>query len=142
MPQAKTQTLSLGEHWNSFIESHVGKNKRYATASELVRDSLRLLEEREANSKLEQLRQALIDGEASGDAGELNMPAIRQAARKEAGLTQTVYKIHHQKNAERDLKDIWLYTYENFGIDQADRYFDQLEAAMKIIQDNPRIGVS
>jgi toxin ParE1/3/4 len=53
-----------------------------------------------------------------------------------------VYKIHHQKNAERDLKDIWLYTYENFGIDQADRYFDQLEAAMKIIQDNPRIGVS
>lgn len=86
MPQAKTQTLSLGDHWNRFIESHVGKNRRYATASELVRDSLRLLEEKEANSKLENLRQALIEGEESGDAGELNMDAIRQEAKKEAGL--------------------------------------------------------
>lgn len=87
MAQAKTQTLSLGDHWNNFIESHVGVNKRYATASELVRDSLRLLEEKEANSKLENLRQSLIDGEESGDAGELDMSAIRQEAKKEAGLT-------------------------------------------------------
>ena len=86
MAQAKTQTLSLGDHWNSFIESHVGQNKRYATASELVRDSLRLLEEKEANSKLENLRQALIEGEESGDAGELDMNTIRQEAKKEAGL--------------------------------------------------------
>ncbi|MDT8384833.1 MAG: type II toxin-antitoxin system ParD family antitoxin [Gammaproteobacteria bacterium] len=87
MAQAKTQTLSLGDHWNNFIESHVGKKKRYATASELVRDSLRLLEEKEANSKLENLRQSLIEGEESGDAGVLNMSAIRQEAKKEAGLT-------------------------------------------------------
>jgi antitoxin ParD1/3/4 len=87
MAQAKTQTLSLGDHWNNFIERHVGKNKRYATASELVRESLRLLEEKEANSKLENLRQSLIEGEESGDAGELDMGAIRQAAKKEAGLT-------------------------------------------------------
>jgi antitoxin ParD1/3/4 len=86
MPQPKTQTLSLGDHWNRFIENHVGKNKRYATASELVRDSLRLLEEKEANSKLENLRQALIEGEESDDAGELDMNAIRKEAKKEAGL--------------------------------------------------------
>ena len=82
--QPKTQTLSLGEHWNSFIESRVGKNGRYATASELVRESLRLLEEKEANSKLQNLRKALIEGEESGDAGELDMKSIRQEARKEA----------------------------------------------------------
>lgn len=87
MMQAKTQTLSLGDHWNNFIETHVGINKRYATASELVRDALRLLEEKEANSKLENLRQSLVEGEESGDAGELDMRAIRQDARKEAGLT-------------------------------------------------------
>ncbi len=87
MAQAKTQTLSLGDRWNSFIENRVGKNGRYATASELVRDSLRLLEEKEANSKLENLRQALIDGEESGDAGKLDMNSIRQEAKKEAGLT-------------------------------------------------------
>ncbi|PCK09221.1 MAG: type II toxin-antitoxin system ParD family antitoxin [Alteromonadaceae bacterium] len=86
MAQVKTQTLSLGEHWNSFIESHVKKG-RYSSASELVRDGLRLLEEKEADSKLEALRSALIEGEKSGDAGELDMNAIRQEAKKAAGLS-------------------------------------------------------
>lgn len=85
MAQAKTQTLSLGEHWNSFIETHITQG-RYASASELVREGLRLLEEREANSQLEALRQALIDGENSGDAGLLDMEAIRQEAKQESGL--------------------------------------------------------
>ncbi len=86
MPQAKTQTLSLGEHWNSFIETHL-ETGRYASASEMVREGLRLLEEKEADSKLEALRQALIEGEESGDAGELDMKAIRHEAKKEAGLS-------------------------------------------------------
>ncbi len=85
MAQAKTQTLSLGEHWNGFIESHV-RQGRYATASELVREGLRLLEEKEADSKLEALRVALIEGEKSGDAGLLDMEAIRLEAKKEEGL--------------------------------------------------------
>lgn len=85
MAQAKTQTLSLGEHWNHFIESKL-KQGRYASASEMVRDGLRLIEEREANSKLEALRSALIEGEESGDAGLLNIEEIRQEAKKEEGL--------------------------------------------------------
>jgi len=85
MAQAKTQTLSLGEHWNNFIETHVVQG-RYASASELVREGLRLLEEKEADSKLEALRAALIEGEESGEAGLLNMEAIRQEAKQEAGL--------------------------------------------------------
>jgi antitoxin ParD1/3/4 len=85
MAQTKTQTLSLGEHWNDFINALVTQG-RYASASELVRDGLRLLEEKEANSKLEALRQALIDGEDSGDARILNMEAVRQEAKQEAGL--------------------------------------------------------
>jgi len=82
---AKTQTLSLGEHWNIFIESHLMQG-RYASASELVRDGLRLLEEKEADSKLEILRGALIEGEESSDLGLLNMEAIRQEAKQEIGL--------------------------------------------------------
>jgi len=85
MAQAKTQTLSLGEHWNHFIDSKV-KQGRYASASELVRNALRLIEEREANSKLESLRSALIEGEKSGDAGLLDIEAIRLEAKKEMGL--------------------------------------------------------
>lgn len=91
MAQAKTQTLSLGEHWNRFIESHIAQG-RYVSASELVRDSLRLLEEREANSQLEALRQALIDGENSGDGGLLDRQAIRKEAKQEAGLLSTCRK--------------------------------------------------
>ncbi len=85
MAQAKTQTLSLGAHWNHFIDSKV-KQGRYASASELVRDALRLIEEREANSKLEALRSALIEGEKSGDAGRLDIEAIKLEAKKEMGL--------------------------------------------------------
>ncbi len=44
------------------------------------------LEEKEANSKLTELREALVEGEKSGDAGVLNMKKIRQTAKKEAGL--------------------------------------------------------
>ena len=83
MAQVKTQTLSLGEHWNHFIETHVARG-RYASASELVREGLRLLEEKEANSNLEALRQALIEGEESGDSGLLDMDAIRREAKKQA----------------------------------------------------------
>ena len=85
MAQARTQTVSLGEHWNSLIESLI-KSGRYASVSEVIRDSLRLLEERDANSKLQLLRTALIEGEESGDAGELHMETIRLEAKKEAGL--------------------------------------------------------
>ena len=42
MPQAKTQTLSLGERWNAFIASQI-EGGGYASASEVVRDALRLL---------------------------------------------------------------------------------------------------
>ena len=85
MAQARTQTVSLGEHWNSLIESLI-KSGRYASVSEIMRDSLRLLEERDANSKLQFLRSALVEGEESGDAGELNMETIRLEAKREAGL--------------------------------------------------------
>ncbi|MCB1876512.1 MAG: type II toxin-antitoxin system ParD family antitoxin [Chromatiales bacterium] len=85
MAQAKTQTLSLGEHWNGFIATQVEQG-RYASASEVVRDALRLLEEKHAQSKLEALRQAIIDGENSGAARPLDMQAIVKEARSRAGL--------------------------------------------------------
>ena len=53
-----------------------------------------------------------------------------------------MYKIHQQVKARKDLKNIWLYSYENFGVDQADKYFDELESGMETIRDNPRVGVS
>ena len=76
-------SLTLGNYWEEFIKSQLSSG-RYGSASELVRDSLRLLEERE--TKLEALRKALIEGEESGSARALDMEDIKKKARMKAGL--------------------------------------------------------
>ncbi len=52
-------SLSLGDHWEKFIRSEV-RSGRYGSASEVVRDGLRALEERKVH--LETLRAHLTDG--------------------------------------------------------------------------------
>ena len=60
-------SLSLGAHWETFIKGEVASG-RYGSASEVVRDALRTLEERKA--KLEALRTHLLEGAQQSDAGE------------------------------------------------------------------------
>lgn len=60
---AKNTSFSVGKHFASFIEAQVEQG-RYASASDVVRAGLRLLEEQEAH--LAALRAALIEGEESG----------------------------------------------------------------------------
>lgn len=81
---AKNTSISLGKHFEGFIHEQVLQG-RYGSASEVIRAGLRLLEEHE--QKLKALRQALIEGEESGDAGELDMEAIRRRAKQNVGLT-------------------------------------------------------
>src|SRR5690554_1817293 len=78
---ARNTSVSLGDHFQEFIDRQI-KQGRYGSASEVVRASLRLLEEHE--DKVETLRQALIDGEQSGDVGEVNMESIKKKARVRA----------------------------------------------------------
>ncbi|WP_375263917.1 type II toxin-antitoxin system RelE/ParE family toxin [Palleronia sp.] len=35
--------------------------------------------------------------------------------------------------AEEDLREIWRYTYETWGADQADRYFDRIAACLDAV---------
>ena len=79
----KNTSIVLGSHFEQFISTQI-EHGRYGSASEVVRASLRLLEERE--QKLAALRQALIEGENSGDAGPIDMQAIRRDAKRDAGL--------------------------------------------------------
>lgn len=76
---AKNTSVSLGDHFEGFIDKQ-NQSGRYGSASEVIRASLRLLEERE--HKIDALRKALIDGENSSDAGELNMDEIKAKARR------------------------------------------------------------
>lgn len=60
-------SLTLGEHWEIFIKNEIASG-RYGSASEVVRDALRTLEERKA--KLSALRAHLGEGAAQAQAGE------------------------------------------------------------------------
>ena len=40
--------------------------------------------------------------------------------------------------AQRDLESIWRHTREQWGIDQADRYIDILEAAFAALAESPK----
>jgi antitoxin ParD1/3/4 len=61
----KNTSISLGNHFESFIESTVSKG-RFSNASEVVRAGLRLLEEEE--NRITVLRDAIREGIASGRA--------------------------------------------------------------------------
>jgi antitoxin ParD1/3/4 len=63
---ARTMTIDTGEELRAFVESLV-KSGRYKTNSEVVREGLRLLQEKQAASKLESLRRLIDEGEHSGE---------------------------------------------------------------------------
>ena len=62
-----TTSLSLGEHWEVFIKNEIASG-RYGSASEVVRDALRNLEERKA--KLAALQGHLAEGAQQAQRGE------------------------------------------------------------------------
>lgn len=80
---AKNTSITLGKHLESFISDQIAAG-RYGNVSEVVRASLRLLEEHE--QRVEALRRALMEGEASGTPDPMDISEIKRIAREEAGL--------------------------------------------------------
>lgn len=62
-----TASLSLGEHWEVFIKNEISSG-RFGSASEVVRDALRAMEERK--SKLVALRSHLAEGTIQASNGD------------------------------------------------------------------------
>jgi antitoxin ParD1/3/4 len=80
---ARNTSFSLGDHFSEFIERQV-ESGRFGPASEVLRASLRLLEEEDA--RLAALRSSLVEGERSGPAAPFDFDAFmarkRDAARR------------------------------------------------------------
>lgn len=51
-----------------------------------------------------------------------------------------MYKIHKNAKATEDLVDMRVYSSQGWGIEQADRYLDELEAALAQLKENPKRG--
>lgn len=76
-------SYTLGAHYERFVRDLVASG-RYASASEVMRDGLRLVEEREQMraAKLEALRRDIREGLESGPAEPLDVAAIKAEGRR------------------------------------------------------------
>ena len=62
---ARTMTVDLGNELRGYVEYLVNSGD-YKTNSEVLRESLRLFREKQADSKLEKLRKLIDEGESNG----------------------------------------------------------------------------
>jgi len=77
-------SFTLGEHWEVFIKNEISSG-RYASASEVVRDALRTLED--GKSRLDALRAHLAEGAAQSKRREFaNAPLEDMLGEFKAGL--------------------------------------------------------
>jgi putative addiction module antidote protein, CC2985 family len=76
-------SYSIGTHYEAFAKRLVASG-RYASVSEVLRDGLRLMEEREAlrEWKLGELKKAIQEGIDSGDAGPMGAEEIMREGRR------------------------------------------------------------
>ena len=53
-----------------------------------------------------------------------------------------MYRVVKSPEAQRDLEGIWEYSFNLWGEDQADLYYDELLDRIENLVDNPRLGKS
>lgn len=80
-------SYTIGDHYEAFVRQLV-ESGRYASASEVMRDGLRLLEEREQlrQIKLAALREAIQEGLESGPAEPWDIEEIIAEAKQRKAL--------------------------------------------------------
>ncbi|MDA0206771.1 MAG: type II toxin-antitoxin system ParD family antitoxin [Acidobacteria bacterium] len=90
-----TRNVNLTDHFDKFIAKRV-KSGRFSNASEVVREGLRLLEQREAEdkAKLKWLQEAIQEGIDDMDAGRYT------TLNSESELKDFVHKIFEEASRE------------------------------------------
>ncbi|GKV94551.1 type II toxin-antitoxin system ParD family antitoxin [Pectobacterium aroidearum] len=77
---ARTMTIDLGDELRHYVESLV-ESGDYRTQSEVIREALRMLREKQAESDLQTLRQLIAEGMNSGEPQEWNKDEFLQKIR-------------------------------------------------------------
>lgn len=80
---ARNTSITLGSHFEEFIAEQVGTG-RFGSASEVIRAGLRLLESNE--TKINALRQALVEGEDSGFSAYSYSELVEELDRNDVAL--------------------------------------------------------
>ena len=75
---SRNTSIILGEHFDNFIKEEI-KSGRYNSASEIIRNGLRLLEDQKR--KIEAINEAILVGEKSGEPVEFNNEEFKQRMR-------------------------------------------------------------
>jgi antitoxin ParD1/3/4 len=78
-----TMNISVPDPMKDWVQAQIDEGK-YASSSDYVRDLIR--KDQEEKDKLAALQAAITLGIESGDAGELDMDAIKKKAKQLAGL--------------------------------------------------------
>ena len=78
--------ISLTPKLEGFVKAKVKTGSDYNNASEVIREALRVLQEREADRKVQlgALKRLIRDGEESGEPIPWDPEAIKQEARRRA----------------------------------------------------------
>ena len=74
---ARTITFQPSSKMNEFIETLVSSGD-YGNQSEVIRAAVRLLQEKQAKSKLTQIRRLIDDGDKSPDVENFSISSIKQ----------------------------------------------------------------
>ena len=92
-------SYSIGKHFEGFIERLI-ESGRYSTASEIIRDGLRLIEEREQDreAKLDWLRAAIQEGIDSGPSREVDPKALAEEVKTRGRRRLAAQRLAMEKN--------------------------------------------
>lgn len=83
---ARTITIDPGTELSRFIDDLV-QTGSYKTTSEVVREGLRLLQEKNEQSQLQKLRELVDEGDNSGEAKEWNVDSFLAGMKAKHGCS-------------------------------------------------------